>query len=366
VTQHSIATGQLGYNSSISTGVITLDAVYGNVTSSFTFPYVILDDRKYNNNYNIQLFETSSITFDGTNTIINLTDTNVTTPQAVIGILDLPAPPGADYIIYGDGAHSEGSSTFALGTNSHAEGAASITLGEASHAGGVGTIAYRPRQTSIGKYSRIVNPNSAEYDNSFIVGKGTNFFLRDNIFEILPEVDRVYVSASTSQFVGNVIVTGSIDVQGPTGARLYFEDVMDRGLVLENPNNDVRQFIIKNTSGASDDELLLDRSLISFTDVANIKSANIDPGMSTKPSGVDSYVVIPNTDGSSRTIVTSVNNEYADASGSITITTVPTASYVTASNVVGTVTSASYALTASYVEGGLTYQQVQRLIAIGI
>ena len=49
--------------------------------------------------------------------------------------------------------------------------------------------------------------------------------------------------------------------------------------------------------------------------------------------------------------------------------TATTASYVTASNVVGTVTSASYALTASYVEGGsngLTYQQVQRLIAIGI
>jgi hypothetical protein len=46
-----------------------------------------------------------------------------------------------------------------------------------------------------------------------------------------------------------------------------------------------------------------------------------------------------------------------------------TASYVTSSNIVGTVTSASYALTASYVEGGssgLTYQQVQRLIAIGI
>ncbi len=45
-----------------------------------------------------------------------------------------------------------------------------------------------------------------------------------------------------------------------------------------------------------------------------------------------------------------------------------TASYITASNVIGTVTSASYALTASYVEGasGLTYQQVQRLIAIGI
>ena len=89
------------------------------------------------------------------------------------------------------------------------------------------------------------------------------------------------------------------------------------------------------------------------------------------PHNIISRVVdLPDQDG---ILVLSVNEEVANISGSITLTTVPTASYVTGSIFTGVnpALSASYALTASYAMngggggGGLTFQQVQMIAFLG-
>jgi len=192
-------TGQLGWLTDtitpISAGVITINPSYGDIKPYIDGNYIILDDRAYDDNYSIQLFEISS-TSAGIPTIINLVDTTVSTTTAVIGVPNVAAPTNADIPLPGRSAHSEGNTTLATGNNSHAAGDQTNAIGYASYAGGLSTISYRPSQTVVGRYNAIKRPNSNHYDYSFVVGKGTSATLRDNIFEVLSTQDTINLSAS--------------------------------------------------------------------------------------------------------------------------------------------------------------------------
>ena len=161
--------GFFGYDSTdIVNGVIKLNASYGNVTASiyqFNGTDIIFQDRSWDGTYGIRLFEYSSISFDGTNTVITLTNTTVNTAHVRIatqtnsGIPFIPADSNAHaegfYTVaagaYGhaegsstiafDTAHAEGNGTQALGLGSHAEGSNTKAIGELSHAEGDNTIA---------------------------------------------------------------------------------------------------------------------------------------------------------------------------------------------------------------------------------
>jgi hypothetical protein len=139
----SAKAGALGYHStSISSGVITLDASYGDLTSTgigtiVDGTYVVLNDYAYDNNYSSAIYKVDTSVY-GTNTVLTLFDLSVSTTEAVIGVAGLATPTAADFPL-GQFSHAEGYSTVAMGINSHAEGNGSTASSNFSHAEGEGT-----------------------------------------------------------------------------------------------------------------------------------------------------------------------------------------------------------------------------------
>ena len=130
---------------SVVNGVITLNASYGDVTSSFTYGQVII---------NSGLFYYNTITFSsGTNTEIILNDTTVNTGSWVVDTNNYDDPladniigtfthsEGFNTVALSQSAHAEGRETFAIGPQSHAEGYTTTASGSRSHAEGQGTKA---------------------------------------------------------------------------------------------------------------------------------------------------------------------------------------------------------------------------------
>ena len=158
------------YSSSVSSGVITLDSVYSDVSGEFTQDGTLfLYDTPFDGNYETTSFPISQSSFDGTNTIVELYDTSVDTTTAYVGDLTYGIDswtgnqtiPGnyshaeggytfsiGDYshaegesTVAGYGSHAEGSGTKAIGNTSHAEGSSTLAFGEGSHAEGDNTLA---------------------------------------------------------------------------------------------------------------------------------------------------------------------------------------------------------------------------------
>jgi hypothetical protein len=126
---------------SISAGLVTLLSSYGNVTSSFTpGGYLYVNDWGQDEQIEEQTFLIDSVTFNGTETEIQLTNNSVTTTSAVIvdltyASLNYGAFIG-DGLVYSDHSHAEGFYARTFGKRSHAEGFASQTFGVQSHAEG--------------------------------------------------------------------------------------------------------------------------------------------------------------------------------------------------------------------------------------
>ena len=143
----------------VTSGVIYLDSKYGNVTSYFS-GYIFFDDSDYDGNYGTTAFRVSGTSY-GTNSVIYLYDTSVTTTTAFVNYKY------GDQKAGGRNSHAEGISTIALGDNSHSEGDTTITFGIASSAKGKETIA-------IGNYSEASgNQTTAIGDSSHAEGFGS-------------------------------------------------------------------------------------------------------------------------------------------------------------------------------------------------
>ena len=144
-------TGYKGFNSSdigtTTPGDIYLNSSYGDVSALFIGGnFIILSDTDDDDNYGTVKLEIASSTFDGTNTIITLVNTSISTTVAVIGVFNDPEPIGANQIYIGFYSHAEGYNTQAIGYYSHAEGNNTKAIGDYSHAEGLFTQA-------IGHYS---------------------------------------------------------------------------------------------------------------------------------------------------------------------------------------------------------------------
>ena len=193
----STRTGQYGYYSpNISSGIIILPSIYGNVTSQFVAgDYILLDDYLYDDNYSTARFKISSAVYASGVTKIYLVDTTVSTTSAIIGVLGNFQPTNADKVLGGYASHAEGNSTNAIGPYSHAEGDTTQALGPSSHAEGLGTIAAGRTQHVQGQYNIASSAESA-----FIVGNGTSDAARSNL---------IFASGSSVQITGSLTVSGS-------------------------------------------------------------------------------------------------------------------------------------------------------------
>ena len=126
------------YTEMTASGVFTISSSYGDVSSAglFTAGYIIgVDDSQYDNTYNYANLIVTSCSFNGTNTIVYVTDTSFLTSTAIIGSISNFGN-GGDRAWGGYGAHAQGSSTTAQGAGSHAEGQSASAYGTYSHAEG--------------------------------------------------------------------------------------------------------------------------------------------------------------------------------------------------------------------------------------
>jgi hypothetical protein len=89
----------------------------------------------------------------------------------------------------------ESTQTLASGSYSHAEGAGTQTIGVYSHAEGLGTIALGKYQSVTGQYNQ-----TSSYQSAFIIGNGTSYYERTNL---------LYASGSEVQITGSLTVSGS-------------------------------------------------------------------------------------------------------------------------------------------------------------
>jgi hypothetical protein len=133
-----------GDDASISSGVITINSSYGDVTPVFVAGNpIIFSDIDDSNNYGIKVFTIDTVAWDSSNTIVTLTDTSVNTSYANCGDLKVIAAwssYGGDSTIAPLYAHTEGNATNAFNISSHAEGYQTVAAGAYSHAEGTETI----------------------------------------------------------------------------------------------------------------------------------------------------------------------------------------------------------------------------------
>jgi len=153
--------GWLGFEiDTVVNGVITLTAMYGDVTTEFTGGEVALERITY-----IDYYPYSSVSFSsGTNTEIFLNDTTINDGMYVADTTNMFSTyAGISLMVSrGDMSHSEGAGTRALAAYSHVEGVSNWGFGIASHAEGQLTMAFgkgshaEGRQTTTyGDYSHI-------------------------------------------------------------------------------------------------------------------------------------------------------------------------------------------------------------------
>jgi hypothetical protein len=158
------------YAEMLTPGVFTISSSYGDLSSAGLFDtgYIIgVDDSQYDTNYIYANLTVASCSFDGTNTIVHVTDTSFLTSTAIIGSITNFSNSG-DRVWGGYGAHAEGYTTTALGTYSHGEGTGGQAYGAYSHAEGDGGQAY-------GAYSHAEGNGYAYGYASHAEGQGTTY-----------------------------------------------------------------------------------------------------------------------------------------------------------------------------------------------
>ena len=167
------------YTEMTASGVFTISSSYGDVSSAglFTAGYIIgVDDSQYDDNYTYANVIVASCSFNGTNTIVHVTDTNFLTSTASIGSISNFGN-GGDRVWGGRGAHAQGDSTLAQGLGSHAEGTGTA-YGNYSHAEGAST-AYgdfshaEGASTAYGEYSHAEGEGAAWGGSSHAEGAST-------------------------------------------------------------------------------------------------------------------------------------------------------------------------------------------------
>ena len=373
------------YATSVSSGVIIISSSYGNSLASFPpNSIILLYDKPFDNVIGRGIFIVSQSYYINPNTIIKLYDTSINTTTAFIYRADGDIAIG-EQVIPGNISHAEGEVTIALGIASHAEGTSTKAIGDYSHTEGYFTLAIGGNSHAEGEATHAVGYTShaeglntnANGDYSHAEGNGTSA----NGNNSHAEGNSTIASGSSSHTEGNSTTAfgnnshaegvGTITIGDGSHAegfqtRTIAEYSHAAGISTVasgsyqsvigayNISSSVQSaFIIGNGTSNSN------RSNLLFTSASTIQitgslivSGSITGSLfgTASYATTASYVVTALTASyvtSSNIVGTVLSSSYA-ATASYVVTAL-TASYVTASNVVGTILSASYAQTASYV-----------------
>jgi hypothetical protein len=126
-----------GYLASITNGTASLSASYGDVSNVYLAGNLLyVNDVDYDQFLGIDTILINSSSFDGTSTQIFLDDNSLTTTTAVVLNLSDPSTWNGDQRFGAPKSHAEGSAAIALGLYSHAEGTSARAIGNTSHAEG--------------------------------------------------------------------------------------------------------------------------------------------------------------------------------------------------------------------------------------
>ena len=146
---------QTAYSASISSGVITMSAVYGDTTGNFgAGNKIYIYDSPFDNTYGAATLLIKQSYYSAPNTIVELyNNTGATTKAYILTYTNNNFSTNAgDQTIPGNYSHAEGEQAQAIGDYSHAEGTA-IAVGRSSHAEGNSGLA-------IGNYSHAEGGNT--------------------------------------------------------------------------------------------------------------------------------------------------------------------------------------------------------------
>jgi hypothetical protein len=211
---------QLAYDSGISSGIVTINSSYDDVSGDFSAnDTLLIYDDPFDANYGKITTQISQSLFNGTNTIVELYDISITTTQAYVGditqgILNwtgnqtIPGAyshaEGGGTTAIGEASHAEGASTTAIGAVSHAEGYGTTATGVASHAEGEGTTATGNSShaegastTAIGDYSHAEGAGTTAGQ----LGYGAETSITSGVFELSSGYGNLTSSFSPGVFV---------------------------------------------------------------------------------------------------------------------------------------------------------------------
>ena len=205
------------YATMTASGVFTISSTYGDLSSPGLFDagYIIgVDDSQYDNSCTYLNLTAASCSFNGTNTLVHVTDTSFLTSTASIGSITSFVNNTGDQYWGGYAAHAQGNSTTAQGSYSHVEGGNSNAYGVGSHAEGSGQAYGEYSHTegdgyTYGAYSHAEGSGNAYGPYSHAEGSGTagwtGYLMSESISAGVIKLQPVY-GDRTPEFVGGGFV----------------------------------------------------------------------------------------------------------------------------------------------------------------
>jgi hypothetical protein len=281
--------GQYGYNStSIVSGVITLDASYGDVTSEFSTA-IILDDSNFINTYGVEYFTISSVVYT-TNTEITLNDLTVNTAQAYIGTFNNKNPLNSNAVVGGYSSHSEGENNVATGKRSHSQGYRNKSIGLQSFSSG-------QNSSAIGINSFVHSTNSTVYGDRSVILGGNGLVGNDDDTVYVPYLNINSLNTGTSINNLGIDAQGNV-VVGTTGDTNVF--------VTGATYNDANTFTFTNNTGGTFD--------VSFDTVTGLTATTLTV---TDLSGTGDRIVTATPQGSLSASNQTIIQTYIDPVGTV-------------------------------------------------
>ena len=372
-TQTGITTA---YSASVSAGLVTLDASYGDISTDFSPGSLLyLYDAPFDFTYGAVTFTISSSTYT-IQTEVQLTDVTAATTKAYVGDLSNIGTWSGDQTIPGSYSHAEGNGTQAIGDYSHAEGRVTAAIGGRSHAEGFSTKAIGQGSHAEGQNTQAQGDYShAEGDGSQARGQyshaeGQSTRAQGNYSHTEGRNTQAIGSYSHAEGIQTIAsgsgqhVSGQFNTHGNTTSLVIIGNGVD--------NNNRSDLALFNTDGIQFTQPVTG-SVFSGSFTGSLEgTASFATSASWAPSSgvtinnnTNNYLLTAtgtantingesNLTFNGSTLEVIGNVKASSFSGSLAGTAISASFATTASFLLGSVTSASFASTASYVNGMIT------------
>jgi len=257
------------YATMTASGVFTISSSYGDLSGAGLFDagnLIGVDDSQYDVNYTYINLTAASCSFNGTNTLVHVTDTSFLTSTASIGGITNPGTNAGDQVWGGYAAHAQGNSSTAQGSYSHTEGDSCNAYGVSSHAEG-GSNAYGAAShaegggQAYGAYSHAEGGGQAYGAYSHAEGDGAAGY---NAYRMNAHI--------TGGFIKLEPIYGNQTAQfGAGGFAVVFDNIGD----LDPINNTGNTYLFEVSSSAFTSSLtqitLVDNTVTTFTNLGKVQ-----------------------------------------------------------------------------------------------